>query len=32
MISIWWLLPAFFLGAVFGIALLALVTEKRDDE
>ena len=32
MISFWWTVPAFFLGAVFGIMLLALVMSHDDKD
>jgi hypothetical protein len=30
MISAWWLIPAVTVGAVIGVALIALVTAGRD--
>ena len=30
MISAWWLIPAVMIGAVIGVALIALVTANRD--
>lgn len=31
MISVWWLIPAIAVGAVFGILVVALVSAGRDD-
>jgi hypothetical protein len=32
MIPWWWLIPAVMLGAVIGVALIALVTAGRDSD
>lgn len=32
MISYWWLVPTFLAGAVFGIVLVALAINERDDK
>ena len=31
MISVWWLIPAVFVGAVFGVFLAGIMMAHRDD-
>ena len=31
MVSVWWLLLAFLLGAAFGVFLLAIISTHRED-
>ena len=32
MISAWLLIPAFFIGGIFGLFLAALIAARRDDD